>query len=177
MNRRTATIIAFGVFAGMVLLSNWLLHVYGLIPVGFGWKAPAGTVCAALTFPARDVLQRIGGRWMGLLAVFVGAGLAWVFAPSLAVASAVAYMASEGTDFVLFTGLGGQTWEGRSYLLPATVSVLTAAVVDSIVFLHIAGIPWAEAGPGLIWLKCVICIATLPIVFWLRDVVPTPEAV
>jgi uncharacterized PurR-regulated membrane protein YhhQ (DUF165 family) len=173
VKRRTATTIAFAVFAAMILLSNWLLHVYGLIPVGFGWKAPAGTVCAALSFPARDILQRVGGRLLGLAAVFVGAGLAWIFAPDLAVASAVAYLCSEGVDFGLFTLLGGQTRKGRSYLIPAAVSVLTAAVVDSVVFLHIAGIPWAEAGPGLIWLKCAICIVTLPVVFWLRDIVPT----
>ena len=161
MTRRTVAVIAFCVFALAILASNWLLHTFGLfhIPI-LGWLCPWGTVAAAISWPARDILSRasgpVWGPWIGLGAVFVGAGLALAFAPSLAVASALGYLASEGTDWGIFWALGGQR---RQYSLAFGVSVTVAAVVDSIVFLYVAGIPWGVAGPGLLVVKLTIVVA------------------
>ncbi len=180
MNKRVAVACtAFAVFAGMIVLSNYLLQHFGLIgPLpGTSWLVPAGTFCAAITWPARDVLSRVSGPtlgpWVGLAAVLVGAGLAWLISPTLAVASAVAYLCSEGTDWGLFWLLGGQRAEGARYLVPLGVSTIVAAFVDSVVFLSLAGIPWAAAGPGLLagkWLTVVV--VGMPVSYLLRDFVP-----
>jgi queuosine precursor transporter len=184
MKHRIATAVAaFVVFAGMIVLSNYLLQHFGLLgPLpGTTWLVPAGTFCAAITWPARDVLSRVSGPtwgpWVGLAAVLTGAGLAWLISPTLAVASAVAYLCSEGTDWALFWALGGQKAEGWRYLRPLGISVVVASFVDSVVFLNLAGFSWSEAGPGLLVAKwATVLVVGLPLAYGLRDVVPVPQA-
>jgi uncharacterized PurR-regulated membrane protein YhhQ (DUF165 family) len=168
--------VAFLIFMGAIVLSNAMLHTFGLWHLPWGWAYPAGTVAAAITWPTRDLLSRVSGPrwgpWVGLAAVGCGALLALTISYTLAVASALAYLASEGTDWALYWALGGQTREGWRYLPSLSVSVTASAVVDSVVFLSAAGIPWAEAGPGLLFVKLAIVALVTPITFGLRDLVP-----
>jgi queuosine precursor transporter len=158
LKSRLFGVVALAVFVGMIVLSNYLLQHFGILTLpGVGWGVPAGTFCAAITWPARDVFSRVSGPrwgpWLGLVAVFVGAGIAWLISPTLAVASAVAYLCSEGTDWGIFWALGGQRVRGARYAKPVGISTVVAAFVDSVVFLNLAGIPWGEAGPGLLLAK------------------------
>ena len=114
------------------------------------------------------------GPWAGLGAVLVGAGLAYVISPTLAVASAVAYLASEGVDWGLFWLLGGQRAEGARYLAPVGISTVVAAFVDSVVFLHLAGFFTWSSFDGLVVAKwATVLVVGLPIAYWLRDAVLT----
>jgi uncharacterized PurR-regulated membrane protein YhhQ (DUF165 family) len=173
---------AFALFAAMIVLSNYLLQHFGLLTLPLThWGVPAGTACAAITWPTRDILSRVSGPtwgpWVGLAAVGVGAGIAWIISPTLAVASAVAYLCSEGTDWGLFWALGGQTREGFGYVPAVAMSTMVAAVVDSIVFLNLVGIPWSSAGPGLLTVKFAVVILALPVTYRLRDIVPVARPV
>lgn len=169
--RRVIATAAFAFYAGMIVLSNFLLQHFGLIHVGFGLLAPAGTFCAALTFPARDVVQRFGGFAFGAVAVLVGAGISWWISPTLAAASALAYLCSESTDLVVFTALRGR------FILAVLASGLVASLVDSIVFLHLAHIPWSAAGPGLLYVKWLMQAASCPLTVLLRRALPTRRVV
>jgi hypothetical protein len=171
---------AFGLFAAMIVLSNYLLQHFGLLTLPLThWGVPAGTACAAITWPTRDILSRASGPrwgpWIGLAAVGIGAGIAWIISPTLAVASAVAYLCSEGTDWAIFWTLGGQTRDGLAYLPAVVVSTVVAAVVDSVVFLNLAGIPWASAGPGLLTVKFAVVVLALPVTYRLRDIIPVMQ--
>ena len=171
--RRTIAVVAFATFAGMVVLSNYLLVHFGLITVTpWGWQAPAGVWCVGVSFVARDVLQRYAGIAAGALAVLVGATLAWTIAPTLAVASGVAYLASESTDLATYT----VTRRFVGYSVAIGASVVAAAFVDSAVFLSIAGIPWDAAGPGLVFGKIACLVLAYPLILWLRTVAPVDRS-
>ena len=87
---------AFAVYAAAIIGSNYLIVHVGipagpgthLTPVGFGLLAPRGVWAAAVSFPARDVVQRTGGRWLGIAAILIGAAVSWkVSDPHIAMAS------------------------------------------------------------------------------------------
>ena len=78
------------------------------LPVGFGLRAPSGVYLAALTFVARDVVQRVGGLRLGVAAIVSGAAISWwVSSPTLAVASGATFFISETCDFVVYTPAAG----------------------------------------------------------------------
>ena len=89
-----------------------------------------------MSFPARDVVQRTGGRWLGIAAILIGAAVSWkVSDPHIAMASGLTYLCSESADFAVYTPLQ------RRWFVPAVVaSGIVAAVVDSLIFLKWAGI-------------------------------------
>jgi hypothetical protein len=131
--------------------ANWMISHVGqtvqgshYLPVGFGLRAPSGVYLAALTFVARDVVQRVGGLRLGLAAIISGAAISWwVSSPTLAVASGTTFLISETCDFVVYTRL--QAW---NFPIAVVVSGLVGDVVDSTVFLSLAGIPLSVALPG-----------------------------
>jgi hypothetical protein len=135
--RLRIAVISFAVYVGAIVLANWLITRYGLVPVGFGLLAPAGVYAAAVTFPARDVLQRSAGRLLGVAAILVGAAVSYlVSSPVIAVASGTTFLCSETLDFLVYTPLA------RRYFLAAVIfSSIYAAALDSWLFLRLAGIP------------------------------------
>lgn len=161
--------IALAVYVGAIVLSNYFI-VHGLpfnlstptpygtytVPVGFGLVAPAGVYVAAVTFPARDVVQRSGGRILGVVAILIAALVSWwVSSPAIAVASGGTYLISESFDFAVYTPLQ------RRWFVPAVIaSGIVAAVVDSLIFLKWAGIPYSGNLAGLIvgklWIVCLL---------------------
>lgn len=176
-NGRSWAAAAFTVYIVAIVASNWLITHVGipagpgthLTPVGFGLYAPSGVWAAAASFPARDVTQRLGGRRLGIAAIFIGAAISWrISDPHIAVASGVTYLCSEGADFAVYTPLQ------RRWFVPAVVaSGCIAAVVDSVLFLHLAGLPaGASAVAGLVLGKVWVQLAAGPAAWGLRRAGP-----
>lgn len=165
--------VAFALYCGAIVGSNYAIGHWGtpvpgahLTPVGFGLMAPSGVWFAGLSFPARDVTQRIAGRWIGILAIVTGAAISWGISPHvIAVASGLTYLCSESADFLVYTPLQ------RRFFVPAVVaSGIVAAVVDSVLFLHLAHLPagWSAVG-GLILGKTWVVLAAGPVTWLLRN--------
>jgi hypothetical protein len=168
---------AFAVYVAAIVLSNALIVHVGipagpgvhLTPVGFGLLAPSGVWAAAVSFPARDVTQRLGGRWLGIAAILVGALISWrISDPHIAVASGLTYLCSESADMAVYTPLQ------KRWFVPAVVaSGCVAAVVDSVLFLHLAGLPsGAAAVAGLVLGKVWVQFAAGPATWGLRRTKP-----
>jgi len=97
-SRRTAAITAY-ILA--IAAANWLTTRYGIIPMGFGLTATAGTYCAGAALLLRDVAQdACGWRWV-LAGIGAGAALTALTSPALAVASAVAFLLAELLDMAV----------------------------------------------------------------------------
>ena len=129
-----AQVARFIAFVATVWGANAAVVWWGVVPVGFGWSAPAGVWLAGLAFTARDALQegRQGPAWVGA-GILLGAGLSgWLSGP-LAVASGVAFGLSEALDWAVYTPLRTR---GRPVALAA--SNLVGSAVDSAVFLWLA---------------------------------------
>lgn len=168
---------AFAVYVAAIVASNWLITHAGipagpgvhLAPVGFGLLAPSGVWAAAVSFPARDVTQRLGGRWLGVIAILIGAAVSWwISDPHIAVASGLTYLCSETADFAVYTPLQ------KRWFVPAVfASGCVAIVVDSILFLHLAGLPaGAAAVAGLVLGKFWVLLAAVPVTWGLRHTGP-----
>lgn len=124
-------------YVATIAAANWLTSRYGLIPVGFGLVATAGTYAAGASFVARDSLQDAAGRRAVLGAILAGAALSAILAgPRLAVASAAAFAVSELVDMAVYTPL-----RRRGYVRAAVASNLVGAVVDTAAFLALARFP------------------------------------
>ena len=174
------TAAAFAVYAGAIILSNWLITHVGipagpgahLTPVGFGLLAPSGVWAAAVSFPARDVVQRAGGRWLGIAAILVGAAVSWKISdPHIAVASGLTYLCSESLDMAVYTPLQ------RRWFVPAVLaSGCVAIVLDSVLFLHLAGLYSTAAVEGLILGKFWVILAAVPVTWGLRRTGPLAVA-
>lgn len=125
-------------FVALVAAANWMTAEYGMV-AGF---VTAGTFAAGLTFLVRDWLQEAGGRWWVVGAILAGAGLSvWLSSPALALASGAAFLVSETADFAVYTPL-----RKRSRAAAMALSNTVGAVVDSLLFLSLAGFPitsWA----------------------------------
>lgn len=138
MNRLHLT-IAVVTYGAAVILANWLSSHYGLVSVGFGLVASAGTFAAGFALLARDFVHRYGGVWFALAAVLTACAVSYLVTPSgtghkIAVASAVAFVSAELLDLLVFTPL-----RSHGFARAAVLSNVVAAPVDTIVFLHLSG--------------------------------------
>lgn len=132
--RKVASVTAF---IACVVIANWLTASFGLIPVGFGLMATAGTYAAGLTFVFRDLIHESGGRWLAVAAIFAGAALSWfVASPALAVASGVTFLVAELADLAVYVPL-----RDRGLLIAVLVSNVAGFTLDTFVFLYLAGFP------------------------------------
>jgi uncharacterized PurR-regulated membrane protein YhhQ (DUF165 family) len=123
-----------------IILANWLTTEYGFVAVGFGLTATAGTYAAGLALGLRDVLQDNSGRFTVLAVILLGGGLSYLVAdPFIALASAVAFTASELLDWAVYTPLRGKATSGSSRWSGAVLaSNLLGAVLDTALFVGIA---------------------------------------
>lgn len=161
------TLGALVLYIGSIIAANYLIvhgmpgatptpfHTYTL-PTLFGLVCPAGTYMAALTFPLRDIGQRTGGRWVGILAIVLAAVVSWwVSDPVIAIASGGTFLISESMDFLLYTPLQDRIGFPRAVVVSSTV----AAIVDSLVFLQWSGIGYGHGElAGLIVAKLLIVV-------------------
>lgn len=131
-------------FLGLILAANYVTTEYGMVPVGFGLMATAGTYLAGLTFVVRDSLQDAGGKRLTVAAIVAGAVLSFAIAdPFIALASGVAFLTAELVDLAIYTPL-----RRRGYIRAAIASNIVGALVDTVLFLWIAGFPIWSALPG-----------------------------
>ena len=143
-----------------ILAANFVTSRYGVVPVGFGLMATAGTYFAGLTFVLRDALQDTAGkRWtLGLIAA--GAALSFILAdPFIALASAAAFLSSEVADLLVYTPL-----RKRGYIRAAVTSNIVGSFVDTIIFLTIAGFPFREALAGQMAGKLTVTVIAVIVV-------------
>lgn len=181
-NRRWAA-VAFAVYVAAIVLSNYAITHWGipagpgvhLTPVGFGLYAPSGVWFAAVSFPARDVTQRLGGRLLGFAAIVAGAAVSWKISdPHIAVASGLTYLCSESLDMAVYTPMqrGARAASARWFVAAVFVSGCAAIVADSVIFLHLAGIYSGSALAGLILGKFWVILAAIPVTWALRRTGP-----
>lgn len=127
------------VMIGCIIAANYVTSRFDMVWV-FGLTATAGTYLAGVTFVARDELQRaLGRRWPVLAVIAIGAALSFYWSrPEIALASGIAFAVSETADLAVWTPL-----EQRGYLRAAVASNTVGAVLDTFVFLAIAGYGFA----------------------------------
>lgn len=131
-------------YIAAIVAANVVTAHLGLVPVGVGLMATAGTYFAGFALLARNITQDTAGRLVALAAMAVGIALSVVLAtPTLALASGVAFAVSELLDMAVYTPLRARTdWWARA-ILPAS---LLGAVADTFIFLSLAGFPlWPGA--------------------------------
>jgi uncharacterized PurR-regulated membrane protein YhhQ (DUF165 family) len=119
-------------FLAVIVAANVVTDRYGLVVV----TATAGTYLAGLAFVARDWIQETAGPgWVAPLIV-VGALVSALFSPQLALASGVAFLLSELADWLVYSPL-----RRRGLVVASIASNVVGSVVDSILFLWLAGFP------------------------------------
>lgn len=137
-------------FVGLVVASNWLTAEYGLI----GGFVTAGTFTAGLVLAARDAVRETAGIWASLACVAAGVAISAVMAgPVLALASGAAFALSELADAAVYEPL-----RRRSRVRALAWSNLIGSVVDSVLFLTLAGFPLWPAVVGQVAVKWAVCV-------------------
>lgn len=170
--RASAALLLVG-YAALPVLANWLIGHVGaptprgahVIPVGFGLVAPSGVLAAAAALTLRDAVQELAGRRGAIAAIVCGAVISYLVAdPFIALASAVAFLVSELSDFLVYTPL-----RARGRVVAAVgASNTIGLLVDSVLFLSIAGLLTPELLAGQIVGKAWIGIGAALFV-WLRQ--------
>lgn len=139
---QTQALAAFAALVLCVVGANWALQTYGIVSIGFGLTAPAGVYFAGLTFWLRDMLHDTGGTRFVLAAIALGSLISWaqsdaVAIPggvtSIAVASGIAFAASELADFAVYSPL-----RKRNRIAAIAASNTVGACLDSALFLYLA---------------------------------------
>lgn len=116
-----------------VVGANWAITTFGLVPVGFGFVAPAGVFFAGLAFTLRDLAHRSVGRWWVIAAIIAGAALSAFLSPVFAIASGAAFILSELADLAVYEPL-----RKRGLLIAVAASNIVGLVIDSALFLYLA---------------------------------------
>lgn len=131
------TAAALAAYVACIVGANMLTNAYGMVPVGFGLAATAGTYAAGLALLARDVVQDTAGRLAVVAAIGVGAALSvWLSTPELALASGAAFLIAELADMAVYTPLRKRGWARAVF-----ASNVVGSTVDTLVFLFLAGFP------------------------------------
>ena len=169
-SRRAAGALAFVLYAATVVAANWFVQHVGqatpgggphTIPVGFGYRAPSGVLWIGVAFTLRDVVQSLLGKWATIVAILVGAALSYLVAPSLAFASATAFLVSEALDFAVYTPLVDR---GR-VVAAVTLSNSVGLLIDTFVFLQLAFHSlnfWQGQVIGKAWMTLLALVVIVP---------------
>lgn len=170
MNRKLG-IAALLAYVGTVVAANWFVQHIGTqpfphgphtIPVGFGQRAPSGVLWVGLAFTLRDFVQSILGKRTVIVAILVGAALSYFVAPSLAWASACAFLLSEALDFGVYTPL----IERGKVVAAIGLSNTVGLIVDTFVFLWLAFHSlnfWQGQVIGKAWMTLLALVILVPI--------------
>jgi uncharacterized PurR-regulated membrane protein YhhQ (DUF165 family) len=164
--------IFFVLFCLTVPVANWMIGHVGtfcvangpcVLPVAPNLDAPSGVVMVGAALVLRDLVQRRLGIWFGVAAILVGAALSAAVAPAdWVIASAVAFLLSEFSDFVIYTPLAR-----RRLVAAVFASSAVGLVVDSIVFLWLA-FGSLDFLAGQVIGKAWMVMFALPLIAWLR---------
>jgi uncharacterized PurR-regulated membrane protein YhhQ (DUF165 family) len=167
-------------FAGSIWLANWLITHWGTVQFGDGpwlipvWPAaltesgstiyaPSGVLAIGVAFTLRDLVQRRLGVRAAVLAILIGAALSALLDTSLALASGLAFLASETLDLMVYTPL-----QRRNLIAAFVGSNIVGLVVDSIIFLYIA-FDSLELLKGQVIGKAWMTLVAIPLVYALRE--------
>lgn len=168
---RTIAAIAITVYVASIVIANLLISHLGLVDMGIG-MVPAGTAMIAVSWPARDIVQQAGGRWLGVAAIIVGAALSyWLTAGGqipgaplpVAAASGLTLLCSETLDWLVFSPL-----RNREFVPAVVMSGIAAGALDTWLFLYLAGIAMSSFGPTFIVKAVVVFVIGAPAAFGLR---------
>lgn len=147
-------------YIALVVAANVITNRLGLIWVAPGLVTTAGTYAAGLALLARDAIQETAGRWAVLGAIGIGAPLSAQYAGAhLAVASAVAFTLAEILDMAVYTRTRKNGWK-RAVI----ASNAAGAVLDTFVFLSIAGFPVTVSTVGGQLLGKILWATIAPII-------------
>jgi hypothetical protein len=171
-------ILFFLAFVATIFLANWFIRNVGtecvaggticLIPMwpsfGIGdGMVPSGVLWAGVALTLRDLVQRRLGFWWSWGAVAVGAGLSAFLDPGLALASGGAFFIAETLDLFVYTPL-----QRRNLIGAVLASNVVGLVVDSFVFLTLAGIPIVYM-EGQIAGKMWMTLLAIPVIYLVRN--------
>lgn len=128
-------------YVGLVLLANWLASAYIVHVPLTPYVAPAGIFAIGAILVLRDWLQQLHGlRYTmplvyaaGLISWGVGDAAGWTSLQKIAVASVVAFTASETLEAVVFTPL-----RKRTLTVGVALSGTVGLALDSWLFLTLA---------------------------------------
>jgi uncharacterized PurR-regulated membrane protein YhhQ (DUF165 family) len=173
MSRKGLAPVIAVAFLGCIIAANVVTSSLGMVTVGFGLIATAGTYFAGVTFILRDALQDTGGKIATIIVIAIGAVVSFaVSAPFIALASAAAFGLAELADLAVYTPL-----RKRGYIRAAIASNIVGAFIDTIVFLTIAGFPVTAALPGQMVGKLLITAAAMALVVTVRTTRRNRQAV
>ena len=157
-------------FISTIFIANWLIGNVGyycdpvcVIPVWPGIMAPSGVLAIGVGFTLRDLVQRHLGVTWAVVGVLAGTLLSAWLSPTLALASGAAFLFSELADLLVYTPL-----QRRNLIGAVLASNIVGLVVDSILFLSLAGIPMVFL-PGQIIGKLWMTILALPVIWFIRQ--------
>jgi len=168
---RLAGPAALTAYAGAITAANWLTAHYGMVPVGLGLVTTAGTFAAGAALLLRDTVQDTLGRGWVVAGISAGAALTAITSPVLALASTAAFLAAELADMGVYTPLRNRGW-ARAVLASNTAG----AIVDTLLFLLLAGFPITTATVGgqligkLAWATMLPVLAVVTVRRWRRAV-------
>lgn len=129
-------LILTAIYIGTIVLANILTNQFGMVPAGFGLLTIAGTYSAGIALSVRDALHEVSGvRWV-LFAIGAGAAVSALVSPELAMASGAAFLVAELLDLAVYTPL-----RKRGFTVAVIASNVVGAVVDTLLFLKLAGFP------------------------------------
>jgi uncharacterized PurR-regulated membrane protein YhhQ (DUF165 family) len=155
--KRLLAAAAATAFVGLVVASNVLTARYGLILN----TVAAGTFTAGLVLAARDAVRETAGIAWSLACIAAGVAVSAVMAgPVLALASGAAFAVSELADTAVYEPL-----RRRGRVTALAWSNLVGSVVDSLLFLWLAGFPLWPALAGQVGVKWAVAVA-LPLLAW-----------
>lgn len=125
---------AAAVYVAVVVLANVLSTHYGMVSVGFGLVASAGTYAAGAALGVKDAVREGLGRWGMVAVILIGSALSfWLASSIIATASLAAFATSEILDSLVYEPL-----RGRSKLGAVVASNTVGVVADTWVFLSLA---------------------------------------
>jgi hypothetical protein len=124
-------------FIAVAILANVATAHLGLVSIGLGLSVTAGTFMAGSALILRDALHELLGPFRTYGVIVVAAlGAALTAGPTLAVASSVAFAASELVDAAVYTAL-----RPGSRAFAVLGSGAAGLAVDTVAFLALAGFP------------------------------------
>ncbi len=114
----------------LIPLVNWMFSWAPLLPLPDGGVWTPFTIFAGLVLVFRDFAQREIGHYVGIL-LLIGALLSYFLAaPAIAIVSGIAFMVSEGIDWIVYN-ITKRPFNQRIF-----ISCLASAPVDSLIFLY-----------------------------------------
>lgn len=170
--RPLTTTAAAAAFLACIVAANVLTSRLGLVDVGFGLTATAGTYLAGLSFVLRDTLQDLAGVRRVVIVIVFGAALSFVLGDArIAIASGVAFLLAELADLAIYTPL-----RRLGYVRAAVASNVAGSLLDTFLFLAIAGFPiTALVVAGQLLAKLTVTAAVVALVVAARALPREPR--